>query len=80
MENGVKFWQGMWEFKAPGAPCFTAPVKPKARHILNTSSSTTSVELYPGGKPTPGVGDLHSPPSTFSDTPKHDDDVSFFSA
>lgn len=34
LENGLRLWQGMWEFKAPGAPCFSAPVKPKARQLL----------------------------------------------
>lgn len=76
LENGVKFWQGMWEFRAPGAVCFTTPVKPKASIHHHSLSSATSTELYPGKKVSDGGLDhFHSPPSTFSDTPKHDDEV-----
>lgn len=77
LESGVKFWQGMWEFKSPGAPCFTAPVKPKARHLLNSVSSSTSAEMIVDARKQSQTGDtMNSPPSTFSETPKHDDDVS----
>lgn len=46
LENGLKMWQGMWEYRAPNAPCFTAPVKPKARNFLNSVSTTPSVEVF----------------------------------
>ncbi|CAG9579717.1 unnamed protein product [Danaus chrysippus] len=29
LENGLKLWQAMWEFRHPDAPCFTMLVKPK---------------------------------------------------
>lgn len=72
----------MWEYRAPGAACFTAPVKPKARQCLNSVSSATSAEIFPGTtrKQSGGADFLHSPPSTFSETPKHDDDVSWVSS
>lgn len=38
LENGIKLWQGMWEYKTPGAPCFSAPVKPKARQLITCLS------------------------------------------
>lgn len=73
----MEFWHGMWEFKSPGAPCFTAPVKPKARHLLNSVSSSTSAEMIVDARKQSQTGDtMNSPPSTFSETPKHDDDVS----
>lgn len=43
LENGLRLWQGMWEFKAPGAPCFSAPVKPKARQLLSPTSPRGSL-------------------------------------
>lgn len=48
LENGIKLWHGMWEFSAPyGAPCFTAPVKPKARQLLNSLlSPRESLDAY----------------------------------
>lgn len=46
LENGIRLWQGMWEYKAPGAPCFTAPVKPKARQLLSPTSPRGSIEVF----------------------------------
>lgn len=44
LENGLRLWQGMWEYRAPGAPCFNAPVKPRARRmILLPQSPKTSM-------------------------------------
>ncbi|GAB6032279.1 hypothetical protein CHUAL_010920 [Chamberlinius hualienensis] len=34
MENGLRIWQAMWDFRSPDVPCFTAPVRPK-RSILS---------------------------------------------
>lgn len=34
LENGLKIWQAMWEFKHPDAPCFVTHCKPKPK-ILN---------------------------------------------
>ncbi|XP_055525794.1 protein unc-80 homolog isoform X1 [Wyeomyia smithii] len=81
LENGLKMWQGMWEYRAPNAPCFTAPVKPKARNFLNSISTTPSVEVF-SPKKLEGVHQgIDSPPSiSFSDTPKHDDEMSYVSS
>lgn len=48
LENGIKLWHGMWEFSPPyGAPCFTAPVKPKARQLFNSLlSPRESLDSY----------------------------------
>lgn len=47
LENGIKLWHGMWEYTAPGAPCFTAAVKPKARQLLNSLMSPRgSLDAY----------------------------------
>uniref|UniRef100_T1IVG6 Uncharacterized protein n=1 Tax=Strigamia maritima TaxID=126957 RepID=T1IVG6_STRMM len=34
LENGLKIWQAMWEYRHPPVPCFTAQVKP-VRTILH---------------------------------------------
>uniref|UniRef100_A0A2A4JBF5 Uncharacterized protein n=1 Tax=Heliothis virescens TaxID=7102 RepID=A0A2A4JBF5_HELVI len=33
LENGLKMWQAMWEFRHPEAPCFTTLVKPKPKPL-----------------------------------------------
>ncbi|XP_037891733.1 protein unc-80 homolog isoform X5 [Glossina fuscipes] len=50
LENGIKLWQGMWDNRAPGAPCFTAPVKPKARNLLCAPTPKGSTDIYSGRK------------------------------
>ncbi|XP_031332358.1 protein unc-80 homolog isoform X3 [Photinus pyralis] len=34
LENGLKLWQAMWEFRHPETTCFTAHVKPKPKSLL----------------------------------------------
>lgn len=29
LENGLKLWEALWEFKSPNVPCFTTHVLPK---------------------------------------------------
>lgn len=29
LENGLKIWPALWDYRHPGAQCFTAPVRPK---------------------------------------------------
>ncbi|XP_047520925.1 protein unc-80 homolog isoform X3 [Pieris napi] len=31
LENGLKLWQALWEYRHPDAPCFTTHVKPKPK-------------------------------------------------
>ncbi|XP_038122393.1 protein unc-80 homolog isoform X5 [Culex quinquefasciatus] len=81
LENGLKMWQGMWEYRAPNASCFIAPVKPKARHYLNSVSTTPSVEVFSPKKPDSAHHGIDSPPSiSFSETPKHEDEMSYVSS
>lgn len=42
LENGLRLWQGMWEYRSPGAPCFIAPVKPRARRMILLPQSPKS--------------------------------------
>lgn len=67
----------MWEYRAPNIQCFVAPVKPRARQTLQSASSTTpqSGEVFVGKQP----NEQHheSPTNTsFSETPKIDDEIS----
>lgn len=50
LEQGLRLWQSMWEYKAPAVQCFVAAVKPKARQLLllgGLTSPTGSVALSP---------------------------------
>lgn len=35
LENGLKLWQAMWDYRHPDSLCFTAHCKPKPRAIWN---------------------------------------------
>lgn len=71
LDLGLKLWQGMWEYRTPNVQCFLAPVKPKARQYLQSASSTQSGDQV-------FVGKHHESPTntSYSDTPKHDDEMS----
>lgn len=75
LENGLKLWQGMWEYRSPNIQCFLAPVKPKARQYLQTTSTTTPQS---GDQVFVGKQVHHESPTntSFSETPKHDDEMS----
>lgn len=66
----------MWEYRSPNVQCFLAPVKPRARQLVNAGSTPQSGELFPDKN----CEDQHheSPTNTsiFSETPKHDDEIS----
>lgn len=79
LESGIKLWQGMWEYRAPAAQCFIVPVKPRARQMLNQTSTPPSGEVFLGRKPSTDNQTNPSPQSTsFTETTRNDDDVSFF--
>ncbi|XP_037920959.1 protein unc-80 homolog [Hermetia illucens] len=84
LENGIKLWQGMWEYRAPGAPCFIAPVKPKARNLLSPPSPRESSDVFPPrnqSDPNAMSPTADSPQSiSFSDTPKHEEECSWVSS
>ncbi|XP_039948637.1 protein unc-80 homolog isoform X7 [Bactrocera tryoni] len=85
LENGIKLWQGMWDNRAPGAPCFTAPVKPKARNLLCAPSPKGSTDVFPGRKQSSNVDEAtspkpDSPQSQQSEHTRQDEDNSWVSS
>lgn len=75
LENGIKLWQGMWEYRPPNVQCFLAPVKPRARQLVNATTQQSG-ELFTGK----GADQHHESPtntSIFSETPKQDDEISY---
>ncbi|XP_055382818.1 protein unc-80 homolog isoform X2 [Condylostylus longicornis] len=78
LENGIKLWQGMWEHRCPGAPCFGAAVKPKARILLSSPGGRDAGKPSSENVTSPNV---ESPQSvSFSDNNKHDEDGSWVSS
>ncbi|XP_058983127.1 protein unc-80 homolog isoform X4 [Musca domestica] len=85
LENGIKLWQGMWDNRAPGAPCFTAPVKPKARNLLCAPTPKGSTDVFTGRKQSLSVDAMSpkadSPQSAGSDhTTRQDEESSWVSS
>ncbi|XP_037944678.1 protein unc-80 homolog isoform X2 [Teleopsis dalmanni] len=84
LENGIKLWQGMWDNRAPGAPCFTAPVKPKARNLLCAPTPKGSTDVFPARKfslsADPISPKADSPPSIQSEYNKQDEESSWVSS
>jgi len=81
LENGIKLWQGMWDNRAPGAPCFTAPVKPKARNLLCAPTPKGSTDVFPARKHSLSADAMSpkadSPQSGISDYGRQDEEVCF---
>ncbi|KAI5631670.1 cation channel complex component UNC80 domain-containing protein [Phthorimaea operculella] len=52
LENGLKIWQGMWEYRHPDAPCFTTMVKPKPRPLGGkyTKKPQATTDVFLGRK------------------------------
>jgi protein unc-80 len=74
LENGIKLWQGIWEYKSPGIQSFLAPVKPKTRHLLQAASMTPqSGEVFIGKSMREN---FRESPISFAETPKQDDETS----
>ncbi|XP_017489203.1 PREDICTED: protein unc-80 homolog [Rhagoletis zephyria] len=85
LENGIKLWQGMWDNRAPGAPCFTAPVKPKARNLLCAPTPKGSTDMFPGRKQSSNADvatspKLDSPQSQLSEHTRQDEENSWVSS
>lgn len=52
LENGLRFWQPLWDYRQPDIPCFSTPVKPqrnilKAQHNL-LKVNTNAANIYIG--------------------------------
>lgn len=65
----------MWEYRSPNVQCFLAPVKPRARQLVNQGGLQQSGEVFIKG----GMDQHHESPtntSIFSETTKHDDEIS----
>ncbi|EDW38859.1 GL13705 [Drosophila persimilis] len=84
LENGIKLWQGMWDNRAPGAPCFTAPVKPKARNLLCAPTPKGSTDVFPTRKHSLSADAMSpkadSPQSGISDYGRQDEEGSWVSS
>ncbi|KAH8363403.1 hypothetical protein KR084_009623 [Drosophila pseudotakahashii] len=84
LENGIKLWQGMWDNRAPGAPCFTAPVKPKARNLLCAPTPKGSTDVFPARKHSLSADAMSpkadSPQSGISDYGRQDEEGSWVSS
>lgn len=65
----------MWEYRSPNVQCFLAPVKPRARQLVKQGGLQQSGEVFIKG----GMDQHHESPtntSIFSETTKHDDEIS----
>ncbi|KYB29509.1 Protein unc-80 homolog-like Protein [Tribolium castaneum] len=65
LENGLKIWQAMWEFRHPEALCFTSHCKPKPKYLLgkNLKQKTQFGDVFLGRKPSEDGLGHESPPS-----------------
>ncbi|XP_064553290.1 protein unc-80 homolog [Drosophila montana] len=70
----------MWDNRAPGAPCFTAPVKPKVRNLLCAPTPKGSTDVFQGRKRLLGPDAMSpkadSPQSGLIDYGPQDEEVS----
>lgn len=65
----------MWEYRSPNVQCFLSPVKPRARQLVN-SGSTPSGEMFNAKNLDEQHHESPTNTSIFSETPRHDDDIS----
>ncbi|XP_065170367.1 protein unc-80 homolog isoform X8 [Atheta coriaria] len=67
LENGLKIWQAMWDFRHPDAPCFTTHCKPKPK-LLNSKNGKKNQfgDIFCGRKHSndDGFSTFPDPPST----------------
>ncbi|XP_061164273.1 protein unc-80 homolog isoform X1 [Saccostrea echinata] len=68
LENGLRFWQPLWDFRQPDIPCFSTPVKPQ-RNILKAQRNllkvnTNAANIYVGkGTSRENLNFLPEPPT-----------------
>jgi UNC80 N-terminal/Protein UNC80 len=55
LENGLKIWQPLWEYRQPDIPCFNAPAKPTPS-ITDTQTELEQQQLQVSGL---NVGDIY---------------------
>lgn len=79
LENGIKLWQGMWDYRSPNVQCFLAPVKPRARQLVAASQAQSSGENLDEKATAEQHHESPTNTSIFSETPK-DDELSFIAS
>ena len=47
LENGLKIWPALWDYRHPNALCFTAPVRPKKSSSSNSKNRTNGSSTIP---------------------------------
>jgi hypothetical protein len=60
LENGLKIWPALWDYRHPNALCFTAPVRPKK------SSSSNKIRVNGSSTPATTVTTATAAASRFS--------------
>ena len=50
LENGLKIWPALWDYRHPNAPCFTTPVRPRKNQTMRNGKNSSAV---PAGCPNP---------------------------
>jgi hypothetical protein len=43
LENGLKIWPALWDYRHPNAQCFTAPVRPKKSTTIRKKTNNNAV-------------------------------------
>lgn len=65
LENGLKIWPALWDYRHPNAQCFTAPVRPKKSNTTKKKTSTGAG--IDGGSANPSGSAIHKESHTFND-------------
>lgn len=47
LENGLKIWPALWDYRHPGAECFTAPVRPKKNASVRAKKAPSAAPAAP---------------------------------
>jgi hypothetical protein len=42
LENGLKIWPALWDYRHPNAQCFTAPVRPKKSSTIRKKTNNNA--------------------------------------
>lgn len=67
LENGLKIWPALWDYRHPNAQCFTAPVRPKKSNTTRKKTNAGATGVGVGV----GVGEgSNGNPSNSSTIPK----------
>ena len=64
LENGLKIWPALWDYRHPNAQCFTAPVRPK-----KCSSGSRKKTAAGSSSSASGIAGAHAPPPVATNPP-----------